>query len=127
MQLTIIPRFSEVDIMGHVSNTAMPVWFEQGRIPIFKLFSTTANFSDLSLILRRQEVEYLAQTFIEHEVVIHTKIIKIGTSSITIEHQAIQNNVLVATGICVMVHFDYQAHKSLAIPEALCARLMSLN
>ncbi len=42
-------------------------------------------------------------------------------------HQAIQNNVLVATGICVMVHFDYQAHKSLAIPEALCARLMSLN
>ncbi|UUS14599.1 hypothetical protein NMB32_24195 [Stenotrophomonas sp. CD2] len=31
MSITVFPRFSEVDVLGHVTNTALPVWFEEGR------------------------------------------------------------------------------------------------
>lgn len=126
MQITITPRFSEADVMGHISNTAMPVWFEQARIAIFKLFSKQDNMADLSLILRRQEIEYLAQTYLGQDVTIATHIEKVGNSSLTIAHQAIQNSVVVATGVCVMVHFDYHLHASLPIPERLRQALAQL-
>ncbi len=36
MSITVFPRFSEVDVLGHVTNTALPVWFEEGRQEIFR-------------------------------------------------------------------------------------------
>src|SRR2546427_5592609 len=67
VRIVISPRFSEVDVLGHVTNTALPVWFEHGRLPIFLHFSQTGNMRDLSLILRRYEVDFLKQIRAEHD------------------------------------------------------------
>jgi hypothetical protein len=57
MSITVFPRFSEVDVLGHVTNTALPVWFEEGRQEIFRHFSREASMRDLALILRRYEID----------------------------------------------------------------------
>ena len=31
LSLTVSPRFAETDALGHINNTVIPVWFEQGR------------------------------------------------------------------------------------------------
>ncbi len=115
MPLTILPRFSEVDVLGHVTNTALPVWFEEGRQEIFRHFSQEASMRDLTLILRRYEIDFLQQIQAGHEVRIETRIEAIGRSSLSIVQQAFQQQRQVASGRCVMVHFDYTANASRAI------------
>ncbi|WP_439449859.1 acyl-CoA thioesterase [Stenotrophomonas sp. ATs4] len=118
MPLTILPRFSEVDVLGHVTNTALPVWFEEGRQEIFRHFSREASMRDLTLILRRYEIDFLKQIQAGHEVRIETRIENIGRSSLSIVQEAFQFEALVANGRCVMVHFDYTTNASRAIdPE----------
>ncbi|PZS99184.1 MULTISPECIES: acyl-CoA thioesterase [Stenotrophomonas] len=112
MPLTILPRFSEVDVLGHVTNTALPVWFEEGRQEIFRHFSREASMRDLALILRRYEIDFLRQIQAGHEVRIETRIESIGRSSLSIVQQAFQFEALVASGRCVMVHFDYTTNAS---------------
>ncbi|HGM5500964.1 acyl-CoA thioesterase [Stenotrophomonas maltophilia] len=72
MSITVFPRFSEVDVLGHVTNTALPVWFEEGRQEIFRHFSREASMRDLALILRRYEIDFLQQIQAGHEVRIET-------------------------------------------------------
>jgi acyl-CoA thioester hydrolase len=115
MSITVFPRFSEVDVLGHVTNTALPVWFEEGRQEIFRHFSRDASMRDLTLILRRYEIDFLQQIQAGHEVRIETRIENIGRSSLSIVQQAVQNDALVASGRCVMVHFDYAANASRTI------------
>ncbi|HFF6203982.1 acyl-CoA thioesterase [Stenotrophomonas maltophilia] len=112
MSITVFPRFSEVDVLGHVTNTALPVWFEEGRQEIFRHFSREASMRDLALILRRYEIDFLQQIQAGHEVRIETRIESIGRSSLSIVQQALQFEALVASGRSVMVHFDYTANAS---------------
>lgn len=118
MRITISPRFSEVDVLGHVTNSAVPVWFEEGRRSIFRHFSSTENMSDLSLILRRYEIDFVHQIQASHDVLVDTEIEKIGNSSITIAQTASQKEQIVATGACIMVHFDFSNNASIEISKA---------
>ncbi|MGW8554910.1 acyl-CoA thioesterase [Streptomyces tubercidicus] len=126
MKVTISPRFSEVDVLGHVTNSAVPVWFEHGRLPIFRLFSKEANMRDLALILRRYEIDFTRQIFASADVVIDTKVANIGNTSIAIEQIATQEGVEAARGTCIMVHFDYQRGTTASIPDHLRAELSAL-
>ncbi|UUS14600.1 thioesterase family protein [Stenotrophomonas sp. CD2] len=67
---------------------------------------------DLTLILRRYEIDFLQQIQPGHDVRIETRIESIGRSSLTIVQQAFQFEALVASGRCVMVHFDYTTNAS---------------
>lgn len=117
MRISISPRFSEVDVLGHVTNTALPVWFEHGRLPIFLQFGECENLRDLSLILRRYEIDFLRQIRASHDVEIETRIDAIGRSSLSIVQHAFQCGQEVASGRCVMVHFDYAANSPRAIDD----------
>ncbi|MGA4844005.1 acyl-CoA thioesterase [Streptomyces sp. G45] len=126
MKVTISPRFSEVDVLGHVTNSAVPVWFEHGRLPIFRLFSKEPNMRDLSLILRRYEIDFVRQIVASADVTIETKVAKLGNTSLTIEQTATQNGAEVAHGTCVMVHFDYERETTTSIPDHLRDELTRL-
>ncbi|KOU49148.1 acyl-CoA thioesterase [Streptomyces sp. WM6378] len=126
MKVTISPRFSEVDVLGHVTNSAVPVWFEHGRLPIFRLFSKEPNMRDLALILRRYEIDFTRQILASVDVVIETKVTKIGNTSITIEQLATQNGAEVASGTCIMIHFDYEREATTSVPDHLRAELSAL-
>ncbi|WP_258392076.1 acyl-CoA thioesterase [Stenotrophomonas maltophilia] len=67
---------------------------------------------DLALILRRYEMDFLRQIQAGHEVRIETRIESIDRSSLSIVQQAFQFEPLVASGRCVMVHFDYTTNAS---------------
>ncbi|GAU70535.1 acyl-CoA thioesterase [Streptomyces sp. NBRC 110611] len=124
--MKISPRFSEVDVLGHVTNSAVPVWFEHGRMPIFRLFSKEPNMRDLALILRRYEIDFTRQIVASVDVVIETKVAKVGNTSVTIEQIATQHGAEVAHGTCVMVHFDYATDTTASIPDHLRAALSAL-
>ncbi len=121
--LNIEPRFSDTDALGHISNTAFPVWFEAARAPIFKIFHPSQDLPSWPLILARVELDLLAQTYLGKTVEVRSYIAKLGTSSCHVEQEAWQDGKLVAKGLSIMVYFDYSNERSMPIPDAMRAQL----
>jgi acyl-CoA thioester hydrolase len=116
---TLQPRFSETDCLGHINNAVLPVWLEEARTDLFRLFNPSLAMKTWNLILRKYEVDLIAQIWREHRIEILTSIEKIGNSSLTVLQRVRQNGQEVAVGRTVLVHFDYEAARSVPIPEEI--------
>ncbi len=120
---TIEPRFSDTDALGHISNTAFPIWFEQARPPIFKIFHPSLDVKSWPLIIARFEVDLTAQTYWGKPVEIRTFVGKIGNSSCQVVQQAWQGDVKVEKGTATLIYFNYKTQKSVAIPQDIRQQL----
>ncbi|MBB5211596.1 acyl-CoA thioesterase [Microbulbifer hydrolyticus] len=118
------PRFSETDALGHINNTVVPVWFEQGRTPIFALFNPDLALDKWNLILKKMDVDFVAQIYLYSPVEIRTSLSAVGNTSMTIHQEVWQKDRLVAQGDCVMVHFDYQQQAKAPIPPEVKEKLL---
>jgi len=117
------PRFSDTDALGHISNTTLPVWFEQARMPLFRIFHPTLDVKTWPLIIARVEVDFVAQSFWHLPVEVRTGVGKIGNSSFQVIQEAWQDGKQIARGAAVLIHFDYSSEKALAIPDDIRAEL----
>ncbi|MCK7597883.1 acyl-CoA thioesterase [Microbulbifer sp. CAU 1566] len=118
------PRFSETDALGHINNTVVPVWFEQGRTPIFQLFNPDLSLNKWNLILKKMDVDFVAQIYLYSPVEIRTSLSAVGNTSMTIHQEVWQKGQLVAQGDCVMVHFDYEQQAKAPIPPEVKEKLL---
>ncbi|EHJ03610.1 thioesterase family protein [Marinobacter manganoxydans] len=121
--LELEPRFSDTDALGHISNTTLPVWFEQARTPVFRIFHPTLEAETWPLIIARLEIDLMAQSYWHIPVKIKTGIGKIGNSSFHVIQEAWQGDKQIARGVAVLIHFDYEIEKALPIPDDIKARL----
>ncbi len=119
----IAPRFCETDALGHINNSALPIWFEKAREPAFRMFTPDMNPKKWNLILARIDVDYLAQIFYGKEIEVTTVVGKIGNSSFTVVHEVFQDGTLCARGNAVLIHFDYQQQASKPIPDDVRVQL----
>jgi acyl-CoA thioester hydrolase len=124
--LSITPRFYETDAFVHINNTVITGWFEAARAPVFQIFTPHMDIKQLTLILARIEIDFVAQTHYGHEVIVKTGIEKVGNSSFVVIQEAWQNDVLVAKGKAVQVYFDFKTQKSDRIPDVYRVKLESL-
>ena len=127
LTMTVQPRFSETDALGHINNTVIPVWFETARTPIFKIFNPELDLTKWNLIIAKIDVNYQAQIHYPGDIEIRTYVKKLGNSSLTLLQEVYQNNQKVAYGECVMVKFDYATNKSTLITESEKELLNSLT
>lgn len=121
--LKLEPRFSDTDALGHISNTTLPVWFEQARTPVFRIFHPTLEAETWPLIIARLEIDLMAQSYWHIPVKIKTGIGKIGNSSFHVVQEAWQGDKQIARGVAVLIHFDYETEKALPIPDEIRAKL----
>ncbi|WP_404341448.1 acyl-CoA thioesterase [Pseudoalteromonas mariniglutinosa] len=113
----ISPRFSETDVLGHINNTVLPVWFEAARVPVFRFFTPDLNPNDWKLIIAKLEVSFLGELFYGHEVTVKSSIAHIGTSSFVIRQEAWQQEKCCAVAKTVMVRYDFAAKNSQQLNE----------
>ncbi|GGY08294.1 thioesterase [Litchfieldella qijiaojingensis] len=116
---TLEPAFSDTDALGHINNTRLPVWFEQGRTDLFRLFTPDLDPRNWRLILARFDVEFHAELFYGLPVEIRTYLTRLGNSSFTVTQQAWQAGRLAAQGDTVMVHFDHGSKQAIPITGGL--------
>lgn len=121
--LELEPRFSDTDALGHISNITLPVWFEQARTPVFRIFHPTLEAETWPLIIARLEIDLMAQSYWHIPVKINTGIGKIGNSSFHVVQEAWQGDKQIARGVAVLIHFDYETEKALPIPDEIGAKL----
>jgi acyl-CoA thioester hydrolase len=113
----LMPRFSETDVLGHINNTVLPVWFEAARVPIFKIFTPDLDPKQWKLIIAKVEVTFKDELFYGQEVEIKTAIERIGSSSFVILQQAWQHGACCAEGKTVMVRYDFANKGSQPLSE----------
>jgi len=123
--ITVTPRFGDIDGLKHVNNTVLAIWFEKARNPIFRLFTPDLDLSyeKWKLIMVRTEFDFLGQMYYGSDVEIKSYITRIGNTSFTIGHEAWQNGELKAKGKAVIVHYNFLEEKSLPIPESIKKQL----
>ncbi|GAB4316641.1 MAG: thioesterase family protein [Methanobacteriaceae archaeon] len=123
--ITVTPRFGDIDGLKHVNNTVLAIWFEKARNPIFRMFTPDLDLSyeKWKLIMVRTEFDFLGQMYYGSDVEIKSYITRIGNSSFTIGHEAWQNGELKAKGKAVIVHYNFLEEKSLPIPESIKKQL----
>ncbi len=124
--VTLSPRFNETDALGHINNTVIAAWFEGARDAVFRIFTDDLDTRHWRLILAKFSVEFHAELFYGHEVTIRTEISRIGNSSFDVSQQAWQQDRLCASGVAVLVHYDFNAAQSLPLTEHHRQRLQSL-
>ncbi len=113
----LMPRFSETDVLGHINNTALPVWFEAARVPIFKIFTPDLDPKQWKLIVAKVEVTFKGELFYGQEVEVKTAIERIGSSSFVILQQAWQHGACCAEGKTVIVRYDFANKSSQPLSE----------
>ena len=121
----IIPRFKDTDLLGHINNASIVTWFEEARRPIFVLCNPKLDTHDWNLILRKLDVDFLAEGRWQDEVTIETKVGHVGTTSFKLKHEAKQNNKIIATSEEVLVFFNYSKRQKEALPTDIKNKLES--
>ena len=53
----------DTDMLGHINNTRLPVWFEMARNDIFHIFNPDPEALVWNLLTARVEIDYLGQIF----------------------------------------------------------------
>ncbi|MBE1301992.1 MAG: acyl-CoA thioesterase [Alteromonadaceae bacterium] len=119
-------RFCETDALKHVSNTALVVWFESAREPIFKMFTPSLDLDNWPLILASYKVDFIRQIHLG-QVEIKTGVSRIGGSSFDVYQEVWQNGTRCGSGTTTMVHFNYESQKSEKIPDEIRQQLDAIS
>lgn len=114
-------RFSDIDRINHVNNACYLNYFELGRVKYFNdVFRENINWGEKGFVLARTELDHIEPVFLNDQISCYTKIIKIGTKSVTIQNSIVkhtkQGDIECAAGIGVLVAMDYIKQQSIEVP-----------
>src|SRR5687767_12352517 len=115
-------RFKDVDKMGHVNNANHATYFELARMKYFEdVVATRIDWTKQGVILARVEIDYKVPILLEDQVTVLSKCTRLGTKSFDISHRIIKTEsgkeVECASGISVVVCFDYEKGSTIPVPE----------
>ena len=99
-------RFSDTDAAGHVNNVAFAAYAETGRLDLMVRHFRPMCGPGERFIAASITVNYLRETHHPGEVMIGTRIIRIGRTSLTVGQGIFKDDVCVAsaTGTVVFLH-----------------------
>ena len=124
--MIIRPRFCDTDALGHISNVALPAWFEQGREAVFEVFNPGQNLDKWNMILKYMTIDFIGQMYFGEPVDLRTYISKVGSSSFTVAQEAWQKGECCAKGEAVMVYFDFEKQQKRSIPDDIREKLLAI-
>src|SRR6185369_2911429 len=112
-------RFRDCDAMGHVNHAVYFTYFEQCRLTFWRE-QTGAPTPKTRIIIARAECDYRAPAHFGDELEVRLRVGTIGRSSFSLEYE-------IANGRTVQVSYDYDANKSVPLPDATRALLEGLQ
>jgi acyl-CoA thioesterase FadM len=116
-------RWGDFDALGHLTHVAYPVILDEGR-DVF-LRGTVGPFEDFPWVIAHLSLDHRGEIrHPTHEVVVRTRVTKVGTSSVTLEQDVVgPDGATAATSSSVLVAWDGEARTKRALSEEERARL----
>jgi acyl-CoA thioester hydrolase len=112
-------RFSDVDVMGHVSNTIYQNYYDSGKVNYFEEVIPEMDFVNLGIVGASIKIDYLKPIFMKTRILVETRVAEIGNKSLTMEHRLINEATKEVLSTCsaVMVCYSIKEMMSIPIPE----------
>ena len=130
--VTSLPlQWGDMDAFGHVNNVVYIRWFESARIDLLESLdsSVTMQAGGIGPILASIKCDYKRQLHFPDTVHIGSRCSRLGKSSVDVEHAVFSEaqNAVVATGLSVLVVFDYEANRPIRVPDELRQQLEKVS
>jgi acyl-CoA thioester hydrolase len=117
----LVPRWGDLDALGHVNNVKFFTYDESARLQYFqdRMQHDAKFWKEYGLILAHIEADFLQQLRLPATLDIGFRISRLGKSSMRTLAAMFRGDEVVAVTQGVVVWFDYGASKVLPIPEAV--------
>jgi len=117
--LPIQIRFSDVDIMGHVSNTIYQNYYDSGKVHYFDQVIPDMDFITLGVVGASIKIDYFKPVFMKTHLQVETRVVEIGIKSFTMEHRLVEEDTgeVLSTCSAVLVCYSIKEQQSIPIPE----------
>ena len=110
-------RFSDADSFGHINNVALQMYFDLGKTDLFnELWRLTGVAEQVPAIVVSLNTDFYEQIFYGDQVVVETTIESIGNKSLRLVQRLMSGEKLCTLSRTVMVCYDRQTRKSVAVP-----------
>ncbi len=125
MRFDLETRYADYDTKGHVNNAVYLTYFEVARN---RMWVAMGGGADFGFVVAEATVKYVSQARIGDplDIEIRTSEVRNKAWVWTYRITNTQTNALVAEGSTVQVMYDYEARKSIPIPDALRGQLGDL-
>ena len=117
---TLQVRFRDIDAFGHVNNAVFFSYVELARIRyLLDVLQPERPFDKLPLILARVELDFRSPIAFGEEVVVETRVERIGRTSFGMAHRmtAGLDRRLVGDVQTVLVTYDYETARPIPVPD----------
>jgi acyl-CoA thioester hydrolase len=123
-ETTLATRWHDFDALGHLNHAAYHVYLDEARDDV--LCQTVGDFSAWPNVLVHASIDYVREIRVgAREVVIRTRIVDVGRSSVRFEQElCAPDGEPAATAAAVLVAWDANARRSREIGEDERARLL---
>jgi acyl-CoA thioester hydrolase len=123
--ITLTPRFTETDMVGHINNVSIAAWFEDLRIRFMRSFEApkAANDWEGHFTLASLKLDFIGETHYGEDVVLTMETVSLGNSSMTLVGELHQGGKLTVKGAAVMVQWDPETHRPRRIPDEYRERI----
>jgi acyl-CoA thioester hydrolase len=121
-------RFTDLDVLGHVNNNVYLSYFEMARVHYFReLLGREWDWTHFTVVLAKNEVEYLKPVLLHHEPEVSMFAEHIGSKSFTLTYDLKVNGTVFATGRTILVAFDAKKGSSMEIHTEMRESLYKLE
>lgn len=126
-------RFVDTDMLGHVNNSIYLSFMEYARINYFRaVLGANVNWNSRGIIVGKAIIDYKVPIFFRDNLVVKTRVSRLGKKSFDMEYQLVhitpdKKEVLKATGVTVMVCYNYEENKTIEIPTEWREKIAKLE
>lgn len=113
-------RWSDPDMLGHVNHARALGLLEDARLAMAADLPADRPGGPPDLILARLEVDYLRQLYyrVGERLVVRGCVTRIGTSSVSVQQELVQDDQVAIRAVAVVVTFDFTADCSRPLTDA---------
>ncbi len=113
-------RFNDIDRMNHVNNSIYQNYFDLARTEYFNaVFEEKINWQEKAMVLAKITIEYINPILIDEEVIVRSKIYKLGNKSLQMQQEIVNKTTLEikAKNDAVLVAFGLKENAAIDLPE----------
>ncbi|MEM6861496.1 MAG: thioesterase family protein [Myxococcota bacterium] len=119
-------RYGDTDRQGHVNNAIFASFLETGRVEVLLRPESPMTDDGCAFVIARLSLDFKAELKWPGEVIIGTRVARIGRSSIGLEQSIFQDEVWAASAETVIVQVEGESGRSSALSQATILRLKAL-
>lgn len=108
--------WGDMDALGHVNNARYFDYFQEARIEWLRELNISMTKKSGPVVIH-VTCTYLKPVIYPATVTLYSKIHSLGNTSMMMDHDLYQNEVLMAQGSCKIVWVDYTQNKSIPLPN----------